>query len=144
MIYTFRIADAGANLIFSLRSRISSMPRFEAASISSISKFVPLVIDIHCSHTLQGSTDWLIAKGFELRVDFVFCSLPFAPIESGFAPPSQLTAFARILAADVLPKPLGPVNKKAWGKSGKERIEYKEFLTDSLSSSFIVCGRYFR
>ena len=57
--------------------------------------------------------------------------------------PSQLMAFARILAELVLPNPFGPVNKNAWGISFAERIEVKRVRTDSKSSSDIFCGLYF-
>ena len=60
------------------------MPRLEAASISIKSIAAPSFIDVHDSQALQGS------------------ELSFKS--------EQLRAFAKILAIDVLPIPLVPVN----------------------------------
>ena len=47
MIYTLYLLDAGINLIFSLSSLISSMPRFDAPSISWTSIDDPFVTSLH-------------------------------------------------------------------------------------------------
>ena len=73
-------------MTFSRSSRISSMPRLEAPSISRTSSEEPLVISRQLEHSLQG-----VAVG------------PF----------SQLSDLARILATEVFPTPRGPLNKKA-------------------------------
>ncbi|KPJ57048.1 hypothetical protein AMJ49_02735 [Parcubacteria bacterium DG_74_2] len=65
----------------SFNSLISSIPRWEAASISIISIDLPLFISWHAEHLLQGSKPFLF---------------------------SQLTAFAKSRAMVVLPVPLGP------------------------------------
>ena len=81
MMYTLlRIAE-GANFTASRNARISSIPRFEAASISSTSSAVPSRIATQFSHVLSG-----VAVG------------PF----------TQSMQRARIFAADVLPEPRGP------------------------------------
>ena len=64
------------------------MPLLEAASISIKSIAAPSFIDLHDSQVLHGS---------ELSIKS-----------------EQLSAFAKILAIDVLPIPLVPVNKYAW------------------------------
>ena len=73
-------------MTFSRRSRISSIPRLEAASISNTSILLPSLIRWQLAHSLQG-----LAVG----------------------PCSQFRAFARIFAVLVLPVPLGPANKYA-------------------------------
>src|ERR1700730_6981340 len=88
MMYTLNGPSAGARLTFSRRSRISSMPRLDAASISMRSSAEPAVISTHDWHTLQGSA------------------------ESRFRP-EQLSAFASRRAADVLPVPRLPLNRYA-------------------------------
>ena len=67
--------------------RTSSMPRFDAPSISKTSKQLPLVISAQTLHWLQG-----VAVG------------PF----------SQFSALARMRAAVVLPTPRTPVKRYAW------------------------------
>ncbi len=66
------------------RSRIASTPLVDAASSSVTSSEVPLVISMQLWHVPQGSPP---------------------------AGRSQLSAFARILADEVLPVPLGPLNR---------------------------------
>ena len=91
--YTFLLALAGTSLTASRRVRISSIPRWDAASNSITSMFEPAVIDKHCLHLLQGSNFPTPRKDFDFD--------------------SQLTTLAIILAADVLPLPLGPKKRKA-------------------------------
>ena len=64
--------------------RMSSIPRWEAASISITSSDVPAEIEIY---------EWQTPHG------------------SAVGPFSQLTPFARIRASDVLPVPREPANK---------------------------------
>ena len=72
----------------SFKLRISSMPLFEAASISTTSSARPSSISVQGLHLLQGS--------------------PFFAKVASFARVSQFASFATILAALVLPVPLGP------------------------------------
>ena len=81
IIYTFFCADTGRSLIFSRKSRISSIPLFDAPSISKTSKFVPSVIEIQESHSLQGILFLNLSS-----LLFTLCS--------------QLTYFATIRAVD--------------------------------------------
>lgn len=85
-MYTLYRTALGAYFTLSRISRISSTPLLEAASISITSEMEPSVIPRQVAHSLQGS-----AMG-------------------AF---SQLTAFAKILAAVVFPVPRGPENKYA-------------------------------
>jgi hypothetical protein len=68
----------------SLRSRISSIPRFEAASISSTSIEELLTIARQLSHVPSGS---------------------------GVGPFSQFSPIASTFAVEVLPVPRGPENR---------------------------------
>lgn len=77
----------GANLTLSLSSRMFSIPRLLAASISRTSLEIPWVISEQELHSLQGS----LSIGFR-----------------------QFNRFARILAIVVLPTPLGPKKIYAW------------------------------
>jgi hypothetical protein len=54
-IKTLYLRNVGENLIPSLILLISSIPLFEAASISMISTALPLFISRHEGHLLQGS-----------------------------------------------------------------------------------------
>ena len=63
---------------------MSSMPRWEAASISITSSEVPPVIATQAWQVLSGVAD---------------------------GPCSQLSAFARMRASDVFPVPRGPANR---------------------------------
>ena len=54
MIKTFLRPSTGINLTLSRRARISSIPRFDAASISRTSMDCPLKIDLQALHSLQG------------------------------------------------------------------------------------------
>ena len=65
---------------------MSSMPRFDAASISTRSIARPSRIETQASQRSHGSPSWRFV---------------------------QLTAFARIRASDVLPVPRGPTNRIA-------------------------------
>ncbi|EKD90162.1 MAG: hypothetical protein ACD_32C00004G0001 [uncultured bacterium] len=96
----------GDNLILSRKDRISSMPLFDAASISIRSILLPSVIDKQVAHLLHGIS--LLAVSFWL---FAF-SLPTANGKSLKAI-SQLTIFAKILAVEVLPVPRGPTKRYA-------------------------------
>ena len=75
-------------MTFARSSRISSMPRFDAPSISMTSMSSPVKIDRQASHSLHGSG----VGASELR---------------------QLSALARIRAIVVLPTPRVPVNRNA-------------------------------
>ena len=77
------VASFGANAILSRRSRTSSTPVFDAASISIRSSDRPSVMLKQIEQALHG----------------------LAPV------PVQLAALARIRATDVLPVPRGPVNR---------------------------------
>ncbi len=78
MMYTLRRSEAGRYFTFSRRSRISSMPRLLAASISRTSTELPSRISRQAVHSLHGSP----SRGAR-----------------------QLTARARMRAVDVLPGP---------------------------------------
>ena len=56
----------------------------------------------------------------------------------------QLSDLAKILAVDVLPIPLEPINKSACGKEADFRIFCIFGFTNELSSSDTVLGRYLR
>ena len=84
MMYTLTFKVAGRYLTRSRKSRISSMPRLEAASISIRSTAAPEPISTQFAQTPQGS----------------------APRRS-----KQLIAFARMRAVDVLPVPRTPQNR---------------------------------
>ena len=85
IIYTFTFDLVGAKFIFSFKSRTSSIPRFEAASISIKSISLPSPISLHNSHDPHGSK-----PSFRLV---------------------QFSALAKSLAVEVFPVPRGPVNK---------------------------------
>ena len=86
IMYTFCLPIEGLYSIFSFNSRISSIPRLEAASISIKSKNFPASNAKHISHSPQGS--------------------PFFNLV-------QLSAFAKIRAVVVLPVPRGPIKRYA-------------------------------
>src|ERR1700675_743722 len=88
MMWTFKRPHAGAKFTFSRRSRISSMPRLDAASISIRSRADPAVISTHDWHLLHGSAE-------------------------SRARPVQLSAFASRRAADVFPVPRLPLKRYA-------------------------------
>jgi hypothetical protein len=56
----------------------------------------------------------------------------------------QFIAIEKILAADVLPAPFGPENKKDWGISSDFNILIRLFETESESKSSNLFGRYFK
>lgn len=88
MMKTLRGKFAGATRALFLRSRISSMPRLEAASISMTSRAAPESMASQAEQELQGS--------------------PFA-LNSGLLPRvRQFTVFAIRRAVVVLPTPRGP------------------------------------
>ena len=76
----------GANLALSIISLIFSTPVLDAASISIISRALPSLICLHISQ---------LPQGFDVR-----CSED-----------KQFNDFAKILALDVLPVPLGPLKR---------------------------------
>ena len=84
MMYTLRRPRTGWSATRSRISRMSSMPRWLAASSSITSIEVASWIVRHDSHSRHG-----VVVG----------------------PRSQLRAFARILAIEVLPVPRGPANR---------------------------------
>ena len=86
MMYTLRRSEAGRYFTFSRRSRISSMPRLLAASISRTSTELPSRISRQAVHSLHGSP----SRGAR-----------------------QLTARARMRAVDVFPVPRIPVKRYA-------------------------------
>ena len=86
IIYTLYFATVGKKFTSSLIALTSSTLLFDAASISTMSVNEPSNAALHISHSLQGSP----SLGFK-----------------------QFTALAKILAADVFPVPLPPLNKYA-------------------------------
>ena len=84
MMYTLRRPRTGCSATRSRISRMSSMPRWLAASSSITSIEVASWMVRHDSHSRHGLV---------------------------VGPRSQLSAFARILAIDVLPVPRGPANR---------------------------------
>ena len=123
MMYTLYREETGMNFTFELSSLISSILLFDAPSISTTSIDIPAVIALHESQSLQGSK-----------------SLPLLPLLFF----SQFIDFAIIRAVEVLPVPLGPTSKNACGNSLEAIIDKSLFLTDELSISAIVCGRYLK
>ena len=89
IIYTLRFPCDGANRTLSRKSRISSIPRLLAASISNTSRKFSSLIALQLAHWLHGSPS---------------CKS------------KQFTAFAKILAELVFPVPLGPQNRYACAK----------------------------
>ena len=86
IIYTLYFAFVGKKFTSSRILLISSTLLLDAASISTISVNEPFIAPLQISHSLQGSPSW----GFK-----------------------QFIALAKILAADVFPVPLPPLNKYA-------------------------------
>src|SRR4051794_32103540 len=99
-------------------SRMSSIPRCEAASISITSSDVPAAIATHA---------WQVPSGVAV------------------GPCAQLTAFARIRANDVLPVPRGPAKRYAW-RTLSCVIAFVSVRTTAScpTTSSKVCGRYLR
>src|SRR3989344_257154 len=91
---TLFLCEVGERRMPSLRLRISSIPRLLAASNSTTSRALPSSICWQGRHLLQGS--------------------PFLRKASSLFLVSQLAILARILAAVVLPVPLGPEKRYAW------------------------------
>ena len=107
----------GENLISSLKFLISSIPLFEAPSISKTSKFLYSVISSHIVHLLHG--------------------FPF--FES-----LQLSPLARIRAVVVFPTPRGPVNIYPCPTRSFLKALTRVFVTCSCpTTSKKFCGRYF-
>ena len=79
-----RLPSTGCSTTRSRISRMSSIPRCDAASISITSSEVPFAIATHA---------WQVLSGV------------------GVGPCAQLTAFARMRASDVLPVPRGPAKR---------------------------------
>src|SRR3954453_8127422 len=96
---------------------MSSIPRCDAASISTTSRDVPFAIVTQTLQTLSGF---------------------------GVGPCTQLRLFARIRASDVLPVPLGPANRYAC-RSCPEEIAFFSVRTIASwpTTSSKSCGRYF-
>ena len=89
---------------------MSSMPRCEAASISTTSSEVPAAI---------ARQAWQVPSG------------------SGVGPCTQLSAFARIRASEVFPVPRGPAKRYAWRTlSGRDRV--LERPDDGLLADHII------
>ena len=109
IMYTLNLPMTGRYLTLSLRLRISSMPRFDAASISMTSTELPPEIAWHDSHVLHGSEPWRLV---------------------------QFTDLASSLATVVLPVPLGPEKRYAWdtlfSASAFCRILITGFLIDHI------------
>src|SRR3981081_1064385 len=120
MMYTLNGPSAGARFTFSRRSRISSIPRFDAASISIKSKADPAVISTHDWHLLHGSA--------EER-----------------SRPVQFTAFASSRAADVFPVPRLPLKRYAWATRDEMTAPCKAREAASWPTrSAKVCDLYLR
>ncbi len=90
MMYTLKRPSTGVKAILSRRSRMSSMPLLEAASISMTSRDVPAAMATQWRHRPQG-----VAVGWALGEASV---------------PMQFSALARMRAVLVLPVPRGPAN----------------------------------
>ena len=102
----------------SRNSRIESIPRFDAASISITSSDPPAVISRHASHSLQG-----VAAG----------------------PLTQLSAFAKMRAVVVFPTPRAPEKMYACA-TRLPRIAFASVPVTCCcpTTSSNVCGRHFR
>src|SRR5919201_928690 len=85
-MYTLYRPSAGCSTTRSRISRMSSMPRCDAASISTTSKDDPFAIATHTRHVLSGSA---------------------------VGPCTQFNPFARMRASDVFPVPRGPAKRYA-------------------------------
>ena len=117
IITTLNFPSRGANLIFSRNSLISSIPRFEAPSISITSMDLPSIICLITSDSISYLIDGL--------------SDPFKHIASN-------------LAAVVLPTPLGPANKKACAIRFFSKALIKVFVIWSCPTTSSKCfGRHF-
>ena len=90
MMYTLKRPCTGAKAMVSRRSRTSSMPRCEAASISMTSSDTASAMLRQCSQMPQG-----VAVGAST---------------GSAAVPVQLSDLARMRAVLVLPVPRGPAN----------------------------------
>ena len=90
MMYTLKRPSMGAKAILSRRSRMSSMLRFEAASISTTSSETPLAMATQWRQTPQGAI--------------------VGPLTGRSSVPTQFRALARMRAVLVLPVPRGPAN----------------------------------
>ena len=84
MMYILNRERAGLYLTFSRMSRTSSMPRFDAPSISSTSTSSPVAMETQGPHLPHGLT---------------------------VGPFTQLSALEKTRAIEVLPTPLGPVKR---------------------------------
>jgi hypothetical protein len=74
----------------------------------------------------------------EVQLGHLLQEMPFL---GGF---SQFRILAMILAAEVLPIPVGPEKRSACGILPEEAIFIKDCFTKTLSSSSKLFGRYFR
>src|SRR3989338_5057600 len=119
IIYTLRFACMGVKRTASLSSRISSIPRFDAASISMRSSALPALNSRHIWHELHGS---LSSPRF-----------------------SQLYAFAKSRASVVLPVPRVPENKYACETRPRRKAFFSTVTTCSCpTTSAKLLGRYLR
>src|SRR5438270_1237759 len=118
MMYTLTLSEAGRYFTRSRRSRISSIPRLEAASISIRSTAAPVPTSTQAAHTPHGSAPDLFR---------------------------QLMAFARILAVDVFPVPRTPENRYAWATRPCSTAFFNVLAIGSCPTrSANVCDRYLR
>src|SRR2546428_6446602 len=99
-------------MTFSRRSRMLSIPLFEAASISMTLKELPEVISRHCRHSLHGSPSLGLL---------------------------QLTVLASKRAVLVLPVPLGPEKPVLLVSLLKLLIRSEEHTSELQSRSDLVC-----
>ena len=102
MMYTLYLPETGWNRTFSRSSRIASIPRFEAASISIRSRYRPSSIAIETSESAIGSPSSVT---------------------------SEFSALARILAVDVLPTPRGPVKRYACETRSEVMARFRVWVT---------------
>ena len=106
------------NSIFSIISRMLSTPVFEAASISMMSTRLPSAMSVQVLQVPHGLPS------------FIF---------------SQLSAFAKILAEEVLPVPRLPAKRYAWAGRSDFIAFWRVFTTDVWPARSVnVFGRYFR
>src|SRR5439155_17223360 len=97
---------------------MSSIPRCDAASISTTSREVPLAIVTQALQTLSGL---------------------------GVGPCTQFSPFARMRASEVFPVPRGPAKRYAW-RTWPDEIAFFSVRTIASwpTTSSKSCGRYFR
>src|SRR5919202_4308183 len=117
-MYTLYLPSTGWRTTRSRISRMSSMPRWDAASISTTSSDVPFAIATHAWQTLSGF---------------------------GVGPCAQLSAFARMRASEVFPVPRGPAKRYACRTWPAAIAFFSVRTTGSCpTTSSKSWGRYFR